>query len=670
MLTERYVWESRQRIYYQMRHFGLPRLNKPFPTAADGHYPEVDMAIRRLKPFWIGQVTAGDRLCSFTSMKQQLDAMNDCAADFFNFELIQRSNFMRQLRVAIDFMLLRGRGVIKATVDPMDKYRLVHEAVDPYFIIMRHSAKGFEDADEFIHARNMTIPAYMRLPSSQYNLEGDVIRKIRGGQDFQSLGLENLEVRLREGIAFTNLPNRTVIFEHYEKTGGGWNVHTYCPQAPDVPLRNPYQVFVKVDNKPSQPFFSFQMEVKDEGWYSPRGLGELLGPIEQYMTKLWNFKADTISFSNTPMFTGEKELVNGNNIRFQPGEYIPGNIASIQQGPPPIDFDREIMFAKSIGEEQSQSPDFGITEEGPQGGKARTATENNRIGALASAGASDNANMFREDLVKLYRHCWALICTYKDRDFKYYASQEIKILSDEVLHDQYLITPDGSPENWNRLQRFQKAVGLLQVTAGNPNVDQEPITKELLTAYDGQMALKAFVPTNMKGATEFKDEFESINGLVCPGGNRPSAMPPVLPSQDQVSRLTAILTWLNEAMTMGTPTPPHEKQMLLMLAQQRLDLLKKQNPKAHADIAQKFAQLEQMHQSPGGQPPAQAALSSSGGGPAAPPQSQEKPNGGESISISYRDMPEDIKRQAEAKAGFTPSTLPPKPEPTAAPKTP
>ena len=62
ILLSRLTWESKQRLYYQMRHDGLRRIRKPFPTAADMHYPQIDMAIRRLKPFWMGQVQSGDRL--------------------------------------------------------------------------------------------------------------------------------------------------------------------------------------------------------------------------------------------------------------------------------------------------------------------------------------------------------------------------------------------------------------------------------------------------------------------------------------------------------------------------------------------------------------------------------------------------------------------------------
>src|SRR6202012_4313486 len=110
-----------------------------------------------------------------------------------------------------------GRGVIKATVDPLDDYALVFEAVNPFFIILPQEANGFEDADDFIHIRLFTVPSYLRL-DERYNKEPDTTKQIRGSKDFQSVGLYNLDKRLREGIAYTRQENQILIFEHYTKT--------------------------------------------------------------------------------------------------------------------------------------------------------------------------------------------------------------------------------------------------------------------------------------------------------------------------------------------------------------------------------------------------------------------------------------------------------------------
>ncbi len=87
-------------------------------------------------------------------------------------------------------------------------------------------------------------------------------------------------------------------------------------------------------------------------------------------------------------------------------------------------------------------------------------------------------------------------------------------------------------------------------------------------------------------------------------------------------------------------------------------ILKKQNPDAFKQISQ---QLQQMEQAP--MTPAQNGATQTNGAPPQPPQNGSgQPTNGqakESVSVNYKDAPEDIKRQMEYKAGFRPSTLPP-----------
>jgi hypothetical protein len=611
LLTERVTWESKQRLFYRMRHDGLPRSYRPFPGCADAHYPEIDMAIRRLKPFWVGQLLSGEKLCVFTALKNDLSTMNDAAGDFFDFELNQRSQFLREMRHMVDFMLLTGRGVIKCTVDPLDSYKLVFEAVDPYYIIIPEAADSFEDADEFVHCRPFTVKAYERL-DERYDKSDGTIKRIRGTKDYQSLGLYEQEIRLREGINYTSSPEQILVWEHYVKTQGGWTVCTYSPMAPDVELRAPYQVPYKVRGKVSVPFFSFQMEVKDKGWYSPRGIAELIAPIEQYMTKLWNEKADAMTFANRPLYTGEKPIENMANYRWAPGEYLPGNVQAIQHAAPPFSFDQEIMFARSIAEQQSQSPDFGITRpDGAGTSDPRTATEVKSISALASAGVNDSGMLFREDLTKLYRHAWGLIVQFRQREFVYFASGEVQSLPEQALHDQYLITPDGSADGWNKMAVFQKSLFALNAFKGNPNVDTAPLTKRALASYDSRMALKAFIPTNLRGANEYEDEVIEINAMLAPPMGRPSFPAQVMPQEDHATRIKACVDWLQACAIQKVPPDPVAILRVRQHMAQHFQILKQQNPAAAKQVAQMVKQIEmqaqQQQQGAGQGGPAQVA---------------------------------------------------------------
>jgi hypothetical protein len=587
ILISRLVWENKQRLYYQMRHDGLRRRQKPFPTAADMHYPEIDMAIRRLKPFWMGQVQSGDRLAQFVSMQDQLQAYTDAAADFFHFHLTNKTQFLRKLRVAVDTMLLRGRGVLKITVDPFDNYAIVFESVDPLFILMPDAAMDFEDADEFVHVRQMTVPQYQR--DRRYSQDKATLACIIGSANFENYATLVQDKQIREGITHNRNPNSILIWEHYGKTMGGWTVETYSPQNPDVEIRKPFGVPYKIGKKASLPFFSFTMEVKDEGWYSPRGLGELLAPAEQYLTKLWNEKADSMTFGNRPVFTAEGEIQNAGNIRWQPGEFIPRNVKAVQMYPPAFSFDQEIMFARAIGEEQSQSPDFGITQPGGSNdsGKPRTATENQRISALQQAGTNDNGSFFREDLAKAFRHTWGLICQFKDRDLSYWAQDKIGTLPPQSLHDKYLIAPDGSPDGWNRMARFQKSAARLQLWKGDPNCDQDKLKRDVMAADDAQFAQKAFIPSNMKSASEAEDEAMEITILQ---EGFPAA---VMAGEDHMTRILVDVGWLQKQGAAGAPINPIAKLRVMQHMAQHFQFLQQQQPEVAKQLKQKIAQMEQ-----------------------------------------------------------------------------
>lgn len=592
MLAARLRWETKQRVFYTMRHDGLPRSNKPFPSAADAHYPAIDMAIRKLKPFLMGLLTSGDVLCNLTSMKGELSGLSDAASKFFDFVLMQRTQFLRKMRSVVDSMYLRGRGVMKATVDPLDDYRIVFEAIDPLWILMPQEANGFEDADEFVHVRQFTVESYKRL-DARWDTSPATVRKIRG-QPLANLDTVLTQKKLQEGITHTTQENQIIVYEHWVKSGKGHTIHVYSPHAPEIPLRPPHGNPYKFQGRESLPFQGFQIEVCDEGWFAPRGLGDLLAPIEQYLSKLWNEKADAMTFANRPLYTGDKEIQNLANYRWQPGEYIPGNIRGVQQGQPPFNFDNEINFGREIGEQQSQSPDFGIVQEGgaKTTGGPRTATENNRIGALQQTGVSDTGNLFREDLGRLYQHVWGMMCQFRQREFSYFAAGEVNTLPEQALHDAYLVEPDGSPDGWNRMARMQKALGLAQVTAGSPNVNPEPIWKEVLAAYGNGMVQKAFVPTNLKGANEYEDQAEKINSLLVPGSGKPPFPVKVKPSDDHLSRIKANVDWMHAAGKLGVPLDPMGARAIQQNTAEHVAMLQKQNPAAAKEIKGMLQQME------------------------------------------------------------------------------
>ena len=584
IIGARGVYEQKQRLWYLMRHDGLRRRNKPFATAADSHFPLIDMSIRKFKPFYLSQALSADRLASFVSTKQQLAGHSEAAADYFDFQLKNHSQFTRKLRTAIDYMLLTGRGILKVVTDPFNDHAILFEAVDPKFVLMPETNNDFEDADWFVHVRQVTVPKY--LADQRYNHDDAVLAAIRGGKE-NKLAQFWTDKELREGITHSRLDDIVILWEHYERSSDGWIVHTYSPQAVDMEVRKPFKVPYRYAGKCSLPFFSFTMEVKDEGWYAPRGLAELCAPFEVYATKLWNEKADAMTFGNRPVFTSDQQIPNTANLRWNPGEFIPGNIKAVTMPQPAFSFDQEINFSRSISEQLVMMPDFGVTQDG-SADKPRTATENNRIAQLQSVGVNDNGLLFREELAKVYRHVWGLMLQFKREDVSFLVADQIKVLPEQALHDNYLIQPAGATDEWDRSRRLQKAMMRLQTFKGAPNIDQDQLVRDALAADDARLVDKLLVPGNVKSANEAEDEAMEI--AIMQDGFPAS----VGPGEDHATRIHVLTSWLQKQGAMGVPVNPLAMQRVTEHLMIHAQNLKQTNPDAYKQtMAQVQAQMMQ-----------------------------------------------------------------------------
>ena len=586
-IADRSQWEAKQRLYYEMRHDGLRRRNKPWPGAADLHFPLVDMNIRKTKPFWESQATATERLASFVSLQEQQQETTGAAADFFDFELKQHTEFETELIRAVDCMLLRGRGVLKVTTDPFDDHNIVCASIDLPFIIMMDGAEDFADADGWIEVKHLTLAGYRR--DRRYSQDEATIGAIKGSKDLDiSTGVFQ-DKEVREGVNYSRNSDQIILWEHWVKTMGGWTVYTYSPQSPDKEIRKPFGCPYKLGGKASCPYFSFKMEIKDRGWYAPRGIAELTAAFERYASKLWNEKTDAMTFANRPVFTSDQQIQNTGNIRWVPGEFIPGNIKGVQMPTPAFSFDQEIAFARSTAEQVTMMPDFGIERPGQPGqaGGQRTATENNRISTLQNVGTESNGRIFRRDLSKAYRHIWGLILQFKRKKLSYFVSGELKTLPEAALHDAYLIMPDGAPDQWNKQMRQQRADARLQKFAGSPNVNQDELVYDSLAADDPMVAQKLFVPGNLKAGSEAEDEAVEISIM------KDGFPAQVKPNEDHATRIHVLLGWLQKQSMTGAPVDPVAQQRVQQHLALHWQYLKKIQPEAARALLQQIQQGEQ-----------------------------------------------------------------------------
>jgi hypothetical protein len=596
-VTDRKNWEDKQRVWYKMRHDGLPRRNKPYPGAADLHFPLIDSAVDKFKPFYLNAVFGVQLLASFTPLDPMLGDAQGAGEQAFDWLTRNKTNFEEELDATFDAMLVAGRTVMKYRWDTESK-TVEYEAIDPTFFIVPSSTVELEKAPWCCHVKQVSLTDY-KLTEAYTNQSPDFIKRIRGGQDpaIDSSGKED-DKMTREGLTHSKDDQTIILFEVWVRDAKGWIVHTFSPSAPESPVREPFRCPYQFQGKPFLPFVSFHFEVKDRGWYSPRGVAERLAPYETYASKIWNAKADALDFVSKPLFTSDNPLANNtSNFRFRPGDFLPPTTRQVQMSAPPVALDQEINNTRLIAQENIQVPDFGTSEEGA--GQTKTATEMNYVASFAGQGVQYRGRIAFRSLAKVYRGSWALWVQFGGDQLTYFCAETRKVLPQQAKTDNYLIQPNGSPDQWNRQQRLQRAVSRFQMFNGHPNVNQEELVKCILEEDDPRLVKRLFISTKNKQANESEDEAMEIVLML-------NGWPAVVsPGEDHRLRISILTGKLQQLAATGAPVNPQSRTLIQQHLVQHMQMLKQENPKAATGIGEAISALDPAHNpaaAPGGPP--------------------------------------------------------------------
>jgi len=557
---QRSPWELRQTRWYELRHHGLRRTNKPWPKAADLHWPLIDTAIEKLKPLFLQQALGMDVVASFVPMRQQLNAYTKVAEDWFNYKIREKTNFVDEVLSWVDYTLMSGRGVMKCFWNPGDK-RVGFEAVDPMYFVVPAYTVDLQDADWAVHVMPMSVPAYKRM-AGQFGWKADskTIEKIRGNpqedDNIPGAATEDDAKQLREGITYTNNTDGVIVWEVYRKRDDGvWEVYLYSPAAVDLDLRDPMEL--PYDHG-QLPFVDFPYEIKDKGWFSPRGVCEILAPFELSMTSMWNHKHDAMTLYNRPLFRAERELPNSINLRFQPGQILPYGVAPVQMPQPPVSFDQELNQTRAVAENRIGSPDYGMSTVMSGGSDRRTATEIQSINAQAMQSGDLRARLFRMALGKLYRQAWGLYVQYDAKSLRYRFAEDSLEADPIALHDQYELEPKGGMDMVSRQMMIQQAINRKQLFMNSPWVDQVELDKSIMELDDPSLVKRLLRDPGQKAADELEDETKTIPTLLV-------GIPvPAKPGQNYAGRIGVLMQYLNGAMQQGQQLSPVSKNAFMM----------------------------------------------------------------------------------------------------------
>ncbi len=573
-LRARQPWDEKQRQFYAIRNGGLRRAHKPFPGAADTTCQLADGKIEKAKPFYFNQLFAGERIAEFTGLNEQTAAVQDMAADLLDHICKEELPYARKVMSAVDTMLVRQRGILKHYWDA-EKAQIVVDVVDPLFFVVPNRGVGPDEDDWFCHIRQVSVAWYQRQRA--YEQGAEILARIRGGNRDEVLASRNEQEKFeREGLTWSPDKNTIVIFELWQKTPGGWTIYEYSPQAPALMLRRPRGCATKWQGKPWQPFVGLEAEVKEEGWYSPRGIVERLAPFESIVNRLQNSKLDAMSFFNTPLFQRDESA--GQNVvsfRFRPGEVLPRGVAPVQMPSPPVSFDSEMMNQRAMADDYIALPDAGTAANPLLGSKGNDKTARQVSYEAEVQGATTNMRgwVFRQGLAESLKRIWALQVQYRPQQLSYFAKGRRFTLPQEAITDQFSITPAGPIDGWDKARRLQRAGQRFMALRGDPLINQEELYTDLLGAEDARLPQRLLLPQGMKAATEAEDEAQEIVLML-------NGWPAVaLPNEDHALRLKVLLAKLQALGVEGVPVNPNTLGLLRQHVQQHLLLLRQQNPK-------------------------------------------------------------------------------------------
>lgn len=513
-IQARTTWESRQATWYKMRHDGLRRLNKPFPGAADMHFPLGDMLIEKLKPFYLSQLYTSDTIASFTSLKADSVAHQNAAAFWFDWQLKQDSNFEDQIAIAVDKMLNCATVPVKVYWDTQAE-RIAFKTINPIHLIVPPHTGRLAEADWIVHVQPYSKHAYKRLPG--FATDAETLAAICEGEGNAGTAAAYEQAKMtREGITKATTKGQIIVWEVYTRDEKNqWHVRTYSPVAPTRLLRGdfilPYNKGIFGSKVPPPPFFEMTVERKDEGYYDPRGIMERIAPFEASLCKDWNTAKDYQTLTSTPVFSAENGVPNTQNLRMRPGEILPFKVQAVTMPGAPVDIDKAMMGTRSVAEQLIAAPDFGTGSQ-TQGKDNKTAREVSLIASVMGQASDMRSRQFRRELAQGLRMAWAIALQYAAERLDYRDNVgSFTQLDKAAFGASYVIELNGSGDNWNRSMVVQKAQARFQLFKGDPFINQEELRRDLLNSDDPRLTKRLLLNAGTQQAAQIEDQAQEIS---------------------------------------------------------------------------------------------------------------------------------------------------------------
>lgn len=517
-IKDRQDWENRQSVFYQIRHQGIRRRNKRYPGAPDMHFPLVDASVDKHKPFLVQQVYATETAASFIAKEPQYAEKQSDIALWFDYKLKHESNFEREAISGFDGVSQNGGCPVKCFWKCDEKGQngvLEFDSIDPLHVIVPKWTEELQTADFLVHVIPMSIAQYKR--NKLFKQDDEFIKRVKGrgnGLESGDDGAKLQKAQIREGLTCGRNEEEIIVWEIYTRNPSDFCkviVKTRSPLCFDEPIRADFQMSYNqgVFKDGWFPFVQWRAEIKDKGYYSPRGLAETLAPFEQALCKSWNFSYEWMDFFSHPMFQQDGEGLAGNlgNFKTIPGAVVPRGLKPFQPPSIPMDLREDMNFLRESAEYRVQTPDYGVLAQ--TGGK-RTAHEIAAIQTQQGSGIDLKARVIRLDLRDTYRMAWALLLQFGKDGLLYMANGASAQIDPAIICDCYVVTPSGSSDSWDSNAKRAKAWNRFEKLQGNTFINQGELVKDVLSADEAGATQRLYVEPQDTQADETEEQAYEI----------------------------------------------------------------------------------------------------------------------------------------------------------------
>jgi hypothetical protein len=653
-IENRTDYETKIDGLYRMRHRKIGRASKPYLGAPDMRYGLADEMIEKVKPMYVSLLFTEEHLTTFVSVRRQDSGLSMAVEEWFDYNLKNRSNFQKQIFIAIDKHLEGGKTILKVFWNVRRK-RLCFYECNPLTIIVPDYTEELQESDWLIHAMPVSEAQYKRNP--HFKQDQDFIDRIKGegGSGMEGYDALKQSKAWKDGLTFSK-DNQIIVWECYKRASqdadAGWVIETISPIAGcEEPIRNSFSL--PYDHG-MLPFFELNAEIIDKGFYSSRGITEITATHEQSLNKTWNSKLQYLDFHGQPTYKqdGSNPLPNAANYRSAPGGVLPPGLDVVVSPPAPIEFDQEMQFTRALAEARTRVPDLSASKHlsGKEGSSGVTATAINAIVGESSQGNDLRARTFRLELSEGYMLAYLTLRQFCKEELSYLKDKEAREVSPEALHDEYLIHPSGSPDSWNKAAQLQRRLALFQILVNSPYINKGELVKWLLEAEESTLITRLFQDPGIAG--EQQSEQQAAECILMIFGRSVMINEP----DDHKAHLIEIGHFVERRINMREQITPELARLLLDHGAQHTNAMAQQkNPEAAAVTAQLHQVIQILGQ-----------IAQSGGpsnvvqmpGAAAPPQLTNGDQGGASDAADADQKTKDLAVKAGnmlvnmAKAGM------------------